>query len=110
MMIRLNRKIARISPIRILLLLACFCISYVFYTVGPNKNVKQVEVIQIQNEIANQINEFNVKKTKSHSKSPLYIFDSEHFEEVKDHDVQAPNTCVQSGLKVMHLSGRTRVS
>ena len=77
---------------------------YVIYTFGPIKNDKQVEVIQIQNKIANEINDFNVKKPKSQSKSPLYIFDSDRFEEVKDHDVQAPNTCVQSGLKVTYRS------
>ena len=77
---------------------------YVIFTFGPYKNEKQEEVIQIQSKIANQINDVNVKKLKSHSNSPLYIFDTERFEEVKDHDVQAPNTCVQSGLKVIYQS------
>ena len=85
---------------------------YVLYTFGPYKDEKHIEVIPnkianqevIPDQIAKQINEFNVKKPKSHSKSPLYIFDSDRFEEVKDHDVQAPNTCVQSGLKVIYPS------
>ena len=104
MMIRLNRKIARLSPIPILLVLAFFCMFYVLYTFAPYKNEKQVEAIQIQNKIAKEVNDFNIKKPKGQSKSPLYIFDSERFEEVKDHDVQAPNTCVQSGLKVIYQS------
>ena len=61
---------------------------------------KSIELIPFN--VSNQINDINVKKPKSHSKSSLYFFDFERFEEVKDQDVQAPNTCVQSGLKVIY--------
>ena len=71
---------------------------YMLYTFGPYKNVGNIEVIPYKT--ANEINEPNARTTESRSKRPLYIFDSVRFEEVKDHDVQAPNTCVRSGLEV----------
>ena len=68
---------------------------YMLYTFGPYKNVGNIEVIPYKT-----ANEINARTTESRSKRPLYIFDSVRFEEVKDHDVQAPDTCVQSGLEV----------
>ena len=82
----------------ILLVLAFFCMFYMLYTFGPYKNVGIIEVIP--NKTANEINEPNARTPENQSKRPLYIFDSVRFEEVKDHDVQAPNTCVRSGLEV----------
>ena len=34
--------------------------------------------------------------------SHLTIFDSKRFKEVQDNDIQLPNTCVQSWLKVVN--------
>ena len=34
--------------------------------------------------------------------SHLTIFDSKRFKEVQENDIQRPNTCVQSWLKVMN--------
>ena len=82
----------------LLFILAFFCIVYMFYTFGPYKNEETLDTFP--KEIVDELSDLNVLKSKT-QESPLYIFDSKRFEEVRDNDVQAPNTCVQSGLKVI---------
>jgi len=69
-----------------------------FYTFGPYKNEETID--SFPKEIVKEWSDLNVVKSKTRE-SPLYIFDSKRFEEVRNNDVQAPNTCVLSGLKVI---------
>ena len=69
-----------------------------FYTFGPYK--KEETEDSFPKRILNNLSDLNVLRSKT-QQSPLYIFDSKRFEEVRDNDAQAPNTCVQSGLKVI---------
>ena len=82
----------------LLFILAFFCIFYMFYTFGPYRNEETID--SFPKEIVNELSDLNVLKSKTRE-SPLYIFNAKRFEEVRDNDVQAPNTCVLSGLKVI---------
>ena len=101
MMIRLNRRISRLSPIPLIFMVVFFCVFYMFYTYVPNSKEETNEVAA--REIPKENVDLHIRKPNS-QESPLFIFDSKYYEEVQEHDVQAPNTCVQSGLKVTKMS------
>ena len=102
-MMRLNRKISRLSPIPLIFMLVFFCVFYIFYTRVPYSKEETNETIA--NDIPKENIDLHIRRPKS-QQSPLFIFDTEYYEAVKEHDVQAPNTCVQSGLKaiiILHM-------
>ena len=72
-MIRLNRRISRLSPIPLIFMVAFFCVFYMFYTYVPNSKEETNEVVA--REIPKEIVDLHIRKPKS-QESPLFIFDS----------------------------------
>ena len=87
MTIRITRKLSKLSssPLTFTLCLCLFIIFFVLFDIRPYHHTEEISKSILE---------------KNSSRSRLNLFDLARYELVQNHDIQAPNTCVQSGLKV----------
>ena len=112
-MMFINRNYLKMSLLLKVIVFVIFCTIFLLLTFGPNKNEKSIDVIPKtrENQIKYITDKQKTKKTekntkqktntsKNNSRTILKFFDSKRYEEVKQNDVQAADSCVKTWLKV----------
>ena len=94
---------------RLLILILCLVITYFAFTASDrSKNASKDRLKLAFDYNLKDIKIDNQHETEVKSKEPvislsnLNIFDAARYAEVENKDIQVPNTCVQSGLKVIY--------